>query len=202
MKNDHIVWVAGSGRIVGGLDSGQCGGGGGDVGSILSIHDGVGVEIQFGRRIKVFLSCGTQRSGGGKDAVNSGFVSSSENQRGGHVGGKKIVVEDIGISAEGDALGRSANFIRDEEIPLVQVGGACNRKAGSVALAKIVGDFAPDGVDHPDAREGVEFGLVVDQRGTSTGFQQDAICVVVTKIIEAGGLGSGGKVDPSRGCGL
>ena len=39
MKKDDIVGVAGPGRIVGSLDSGQCGGGGSDVGSAFSIHN-------------------------------------------------------------------------------------------------------------------------------------------------------------------
>ena len=200
MKNDDIVGVTGSGGIIGCLDSGQGGGGGGDIGSVLSIHDGIAVQVECGRGIKVFLSRGAQGSGGGDDAVDSGITT--QNHRRDYVRAEKIVVEDVGVSAERDALGRCANFIRDEEIPLVECGGACNGKSGSIALAKVVGDFAPGDVAHADARECVEFGLVVDQRCVRTGFKKDSVCVVVAKIIEAGGLGGGRKVDSSRCCRL
>ena len=65
-----------------------------------------------------------------------------------------------------------------------------------------MGDFAPGDVAHAYAVDRVEFGLVVDQRRVGAGFQKDSVRVVVAKIIEAGGLGGGGKVDAGRGWSL
>ena len=63
-------------------------------------------------------------------------------------------------------------------------------------------DFAPSDIAGADAGEGIELGLVVDQCGVGAGLQQDSVRVVVAKIVEAGGLGSGGEVDAGRGCGV
>ena len=84
------------------MNSGQCGGGGGDIGPILPIHNRRGVAIEGGGGVKVFLSYGAQGGGGGDDTVNSGIAA--QNKRRGYVRAEKIILEDIGISAEGDAL--------------------------------------------------------------------------------------------------
>ena len=73
-----MVRVVRPGRIVSGLDGGQGGSGGGDVRAVLSIHNGVGVGIERGRGVEIFLSGGAQGSGGGKDAVDSSIAQQNQ----------------------------------------------------------------------------------------------------------------------------
>ena len=64
-------------------------------------------------------------------------------------------------------------------------------------MAQIARDFVAARVGEADPESGIEFGLVVHQRCVRAGFEQNAVGVVIAKVIQAGGLGGVGKVDAS-----
>ena len=98
VQDQEVGGIVGAGRVILRLNGRQGGGGSGDVGACFSIHDGVGVLVKGGGRVKIFLVRGHGIGGvRGEDALDA---SSRGRKAIAEAGAEAVAVENVGGSPE------------------------------------------------------------------------------------------------------